>query len=242
MKVYINNHDYLTWPRAMADILAKQGHEPIFVDNASTYEPLLRYYDEECEYEVVRLGWNWGHTAPWRYIDAITLNREAYVVTDPDLDISGIPSDWEFALKEGLVRYLGAPKCGFSLDETRVPSKNPSWIEDGFYKYPDGNPRVWGRRLPGSMCHFFDYPVDTTFAMYRKGNGWSQASGIRTDRPYTARHLPWHIVLDVDPKEDTLQIPMDDEIYYYFTHANASSLTRKRMEPMLKEYVGRMVA
>jgi hypothetical protein len=214
----------------MAHDLAEQGHEVIIVDNNSTYEPLLDFYSMlKCE--VVRLKENLGHKAPW--LAGVVDSGDYYAVTDPDLDISMIPKDWPFLCIDG-IRTYGVEKCGFSLDETLVPTQNPAYLLDEFYKFPQGNPAVWG--IPLEEGKFYNAPVDTTFAVYAPKVTKHHVSGIRTGRPYTARHLPWHLVLDYDPKEQSIQIPMDDEYYNYFKTASDASQTKKRMDMMIWQY------
>jgi hypothetical protein len=223
MKVYINNYNLVTWPQHMAQILSAQGHYVVFVDNGSTFQPLVEFY-EHCPFDVVRLERNLGHAAPW--IANVVDTSDYYVVTDPDLDLGGLPQDWPEKLCEGVNRF-GA-KCGLSLDETRVPSSNPAYYLDEFYLYPEGNhPARWGSQvmLPGG---YFNLPTDTTFAVYGPGIGYF-IGGVRAARPYTARHLPWHLVREIDDDSPALQIPVCDEHLYYFRTAGPSSTTRKRM-------------
>lgn len=227
MKIYINNFNLFTWPLQMATVLKRQGHEVIFIDNASTYKPLLEFY-ANTDFEVIRLSENMGHTAPW--LPGIIDSNDYYAVTDPDLDIKNIPRDWPQKCIEGIERY-GVEKCGFSLDETLVPTTNPAYIEDEFYKYPKGNPVAWGNKLEHG---FIGFPVDTTFAVYAPKVRKYSVSGIRTDRPYTARHLPWHLVLKAT-EPDAFQIEIDDEIYQYYKNARFG-VTKHRMQVMIKEY------
>ncbi len=246
MRIYINNRDLLLWPRAMEEVLVGQGHEVIFVDNASTYEPLLDYYKTTSS-RVIRLPRNVGSRAPWT-LNEVRTAREPFVVTDPDLDIAQVPADWPEVLAYGLKRWKHGSKCGLSLDETMVPSANPAWAEDGMSKYPAGDhPERWGpsTHIRGGPLLFHSYPVDTTFALYRNGDQY-RIDGIRAGRPYTARHLPWHIVLDVNREESSLQIVLNDEMYYYYTHAAENkewppqfSTTKKRLAAMLEAYRGR---
>lgn len=226
MKVYINNFNLFTWPLAMATVLKRQGHEVIFIDNNSTYGPLLEFY-KHTDFKVIRLSENVGHIAPWQ---GIVDHSDYYAVTDPDIDIKSVPIDWPRKCIEGILKF-GVEKCGFSLDESKVPSQNPAYTEDEFDKYPDGNPIAWGNKLPDGYINF---PVDTTFAVYAPGVSKYSVSGIRTDRPYTAMHLPWHIVLKYY-EENSVQMPMDEELYYYYTNAKFG-VTKHRMVKMIKEY------
>ena len=64
--VIINNRNLLTWPKAMVRDLSKwEGIGDIYiVDNGSTYEPLLDWYETKpCG--VIYLNKNVGHQAPW---------------------------------------------------------------------------------------------------------------------------------------------------------------------------------
>lgn len=230
MNVYVNNFNLLSWPAQLVQTLIDQGHTPIIVDNASTYPDLLKYY-KMTKAKVIRLDENLGHQAPW--IAGIVDYSDFYAVTDPDLLISGIPRDWPQKCIEG-IRMYSVEKCGFSLDESNVPKENPAYILDEFYKYPDGNPIAWGKKLPGG---YIDFPVDTTFAVYAPGVKEHSVSGIRTDRPYTARHFPWHIVPEFDATAEGMQVPIDKEIYYYYKHAKKSvSVTANRMQQMIEEF------
>ena len=84
----------------MAEIFVNQGHEPIFVDNESTWEPLLEWY-ETCPYEVRKQG-NIG----CGHIINSYVEKEPFVMTDPDYDLSMIPDDWDEVLLEGLERKI----------------------------------------------------------------------------------------------------------------------------------------
>lgn len=221
----------------MAEKLGNEGHEVIFVDNESSYPPLLEYY-KTCPHQVRSLGVNLGASGPW----ALPEVREAdvpIVVTDPDLDLSTIPADWDSVLLEGLERWPNHTKCGFSLEDTGVPSANPANWLDGFGT--TGNPKYWDPRIEtqGSKCSYFAYPIDTTFAIYRPGAPFT-IDGHRTGRPYTARHLPFHLVPEVSD-EPAFQILLDAELLYYFDHAKGNrfgrySTTKSRMMPLIEQF------
>lgn len=237
MIVFINNRDLLTWPRAMADLLAKQGHKPIILDNASTYGPLLRWYNSG-NYQVIRLD-NLGPRALWKIKGYAKMLREPYCYTDPDLDISSIPPDWPDVLLAGAEKW--GQKCGFSLDETRIPKDNPAWVLDEFIKYPDGDhPKRWGKKLEAKLNGrtYYRYPIDTTFALYLPH--WTghpeRVCGTRAGRPYTARHLPWHIVLKVNEIDPALQVALNDELCYYYDNASPDSTTAGRLRSMRYQY------
>jgi len=225
MLCFINNRNYLTWPREMVGVLKRQGHEVIIIDNASTYQPLLDWYaTNPCE--VVSLDSNLGHTAPWDIFGRSLIGTK-YVVSDPDLDLSDLPNDWADRMTE--VLRLGYPKVGLTLSDYRIPPTNPAWTDDRFCDYPDGyHPESRGpiiKWLDSIAIH--NRPTDTTFALCSKHE--YAINGVRIGAPYMAKHLPWHIVprLSHDPRY--FEIEMSPEIKYYFDHANKSSMTKPRL-------------
>lgn len=113
MRIYINNRDLLTWPLAMAQKMESQGHRVIWIDNNSSYPPLLQFY-RRGKPEVILLGQNLGANGPWWGAE-VHRNSEPYVVTDPDLDLSKLPDDWPKILAGGLKMWPDDPKCGLGL-------------------------------------------------------------------------------------------------------------------------------
>lgn len=195
--VYINNRDRLTTVRAMVEYLQHvKGAETIIVDNASTYPPLLQWYGSGVV-EVMRFP-NLGPQAPWKIRD-LARGADYYIVTDADLDLTGVPLDVLEVLRDGLERYPNRIKAGLSLEIDDLPDTDESQVIRGWEK------RFWRDRADN---RFWNANVDTTFAMYRAGTGWRSVSpALRADRPYTARHVPWYQ-------------RMDDEELYYSEHAN----------------------
>lgn len=219
----------------MALKLAEDGHEVIFIDCGSNYAPLLDYY-ETCGFQVIRRSNALGNSTPWAAGIVTTLD-EPYVVTDPDFDLTTVPKDWAEVLLEGFKEFPQYNKFGLSLEELEVPSENPAWIEDQFYKYPEGLPMTWGCKLPNN---WYQYACDTTFAV-QKPHTPGEIGGIRKGRPYTATHLPWHITLDPTTRPGARSVLCDDEIAYYFLTCENSSHTWGRMvrDGMIERYLQR---
>ena len=207
MKVFIINYNRLELPRKLADWVAERGCEPIFIDNHSDYFPLLEYY-YNCRYEVIRMAENFGSRVVWEngILDKLEITGN-YIVTDSDLDLDGIPDDFVKVLKDGLIKYPQFFKCGFSLEVKNLPATELSiQVRELEQKY-------WKEPLDDL---YFKAEVDTTFAMYnrRTYNGTEEfLSGTRTNRPYTARHVPWYY----DNRE---KLPQDEQ--YYFLTADKS--------------------
>lgn len=236
MKIFINNRDYVTWPSAMAELLANQGHEVIFLDNASTWEPLLDWY-ETCPFEIRRQT-NIGPQRSHR--QTCMKETEPYVLTDPDNDLSMVPEDWPEALLEGLARFPGLPKCGLSFDMSRVPQENYAY-EHVQRLCPKDNPEkglmvTWGGMHPEG--DFMNYPVDTSFAVYKPKIPFS-IGGLMKARPYTGLHLPFHLVLEPSADPTKLSVIIDDETAYYHKNATSPSSTRVHLAPVIEEYYRR---
>ena len=212
---FIINMNRLDLPRKMADYLADVPEvTPIIVDNASTYPPLLEYY-EHCPHKVERLTSNYGNSVLWAA--GVLQKYEAYerfILTDPDLILDGIPKDWLHILNLGLDKYSFAHKAGFSLEINDLP-QNP--ITQQVLQWETGQ---WVNKLDNQ---FFHASIDTTFALWRRI--YHDFPSVRTARPYTARHASWYYTKLED-------IP-EDELYYMRSVGNVNNYWTHRI---LKEY------
>ena len=184
----------------------------------------------KCPHKVARINNNdFGCGSPW-WSNIITDISEHYVTCDADLGLEDVPSDWPDVCIEALEKY-NVPKIGLSLKDTDCPSQNPAYLIDQFDKFPKGNPDVWKwYDDKGKYCNF---PVDYHFNVWNKNerptNFATYPCGIRTNKPYTARHLPWHLVMKKDKKEKSFQIEMTDEFcHYYLASKHIFSVTSHR--------------
>lgn len=214
MKAFIIGYNRLDYIRYTVEWCLSHGLEAIVIDNYSNYPPLLKYYDTKpCE--VIRLLKNYGHTVMWS--KAVPIPNDRYILTDPDLDFTGIPDDFLTVLNEGLDRYPQYPKCGFSIEIKDLP-QHPD-IERILTVWERG---YWLRPLDEM---YFHADIDTTFALYREGSRSHTYSGIRTNYPYVMRHLPWYAI-----GKD--QIPPDEQ--YYYRTANESATWKKHFNGGIK--------
>jgi len=195
MKALIITYNRLNLPVKMADFLFAHGIDPVFVDNNSDYPPLLEYYAHLCAYEIVRMDQNYGYKVVWEQnlLQKLGITGN-YIVTDPDLDLSGIPDDFLSVLEEGLRRYPQFDKCGFSLEINDLPKTtfNPVNWEKQFWQHPLDE-------------MYFKAPIDTTFALYK--TPVHSFNSLRTNRPYTCRHMPWYYY-------DFEDMPVDEQYYF----------------------------
>jgi len=195
IKAFIINFNRLDLPRNMADYLIDCDVEPVIVDNNSTYPPLLEYY-KTCPHKVERLNSNMGNNAVFLsgVLDKYGLNESRFIMTDPDLDLFGIPKDFLHILHLGLDRHSFATKAGFSLEINDLPDTE---IKSKVLEWEAGN---WSKRLDE---YFISAYIDTTFALYRRC--FMDFPAVRTVRPYTAKHVPWYYTKGNIP---------EDELYY----------------------------
>lgn len=212
--IIINNYNRLTWVKTMLEQIARIPNcYPIISDNCSTYEPLLDWYAEKpCE--IIVQPSNLGHQGPWLSGLVAERGKSGYVVTDPDLDISGVPDNVLEIMQEGLNRYSHVIKAGLSLEIDDLP-ENDMTVE--VIKWER---QFWRCAHDGKQFYFA--ALDTTFALYR-GNYLVLddrtkqifLQGLRAYRPYTARHLPWYNHMqDGQIVNAAIPLPSEEEVYY----------------------------
>jgi hypothetical protein len=184
--VIITVRDRLTPLLQLVKWLESVGQRELwFCDNASTYPPLLAFL-KETKYRVHYNNFNLGHRAPWLSGLVPELGHDRhFIVTDPDVvPTAECPKDALPMFKRTLEQHPDIDKVGFSLKLDDLPNhyrhkKNVLLWEGQFWKEKVGN-------------KLFRAPIDTTFAMYRPGQGHENGKSLRTAPPYEARHLPWY--------------------------------------------------
>lgn len=183
-KVLIINFNRITYPRQLSEWAAQNGCEPVFIDNASTNLSVFRFY-ESMPFRVIRMTRNMGHTVIWDnkgILDYLGV-KDRFIITDPDLDLSGVPGDFLEVMNKGLDVYPEFSKCGLSLEIEDLPDTTEGKFirerEAGYWKNPLDD-------------FYFKADTDTTFALYNYPLGDYSHSAIRCNRPYTAKHLPWY--------------------------------------------------
>jgi len=205
MKALIINFNRITLPNDMAEWLSKRGCEPIFIDNNSDYPPLLEYY-KHCPFQVLRMDKNYGQLVVWDQgvLDTLKIDGH-YIVTDPDLDLSNVPDNFLSFLETGFQKYPQFDKCGLSIERSDEPNKWTQKYNSVIWpKAADWDKYFW--RKPLDDC-YFDAFIDTTLAIYKLRT--FTISAMRTNRPYTALHVPWYY--------DWLKDLPEDEQYYFQT-------------------------
>jgi glycosyltransferase involved in cell wall biosynthesis len=172
--------------KGLIEWLQLSGEENIIIiDNNSTYEPLLEYY-ETLPYEIIRSSQNLGHEAFWK----LGINpTEQFILSDPDVvPDKNCPKDLVRKMIEVSDRY-GTAKVGPGIRIDNLPDHYH--LKDLMLR---SECRYWDEsaRTPEGDSFFAD--IDTTFALYQPEWGrWPPAKHVRLDFPYVVEHVPWYL-------------------------------------------------
>jgi hypothetical protein len=192
--VFINN--FCNLDRGFRDLLLwlrRAGMTKIAViDNASTYPPLLAFYDSPAMegIQLLCVGANLGPEAFWR-LDLHLQQAGPFIVTDPDVvPDPQCPLDLVRKMHEVAARYAPA-KVGPAL---RIDDLPACYAEREHMRFCESD--YWLRKYPEGDC--WNAAIDTTPAVYQSGWGhWPLAESggaqhVRLDFPYVVRHIPWY--------------------------------------------------
>lgn len=184
LPLYIVNRDLLTPIKGMVEWLGQFSDTRItIVDCASTYPPLLDWYDKVTKVTVIRLPTNAGHFAGHRFLHQV--KEPYYVYSDGDFGLSGVPADGLDLLQKGLDKYPHAVKVGFSQRLDDLPRESPI-----YQRVMAQQACFWEKRID---TEFYEERIDTGFAMYRRGDAFDYGPALLTAPPYSMRHLSWYI-------------------------------------------------
>lgn len=202
--VFIINRNRLEPLRKMVDWLVACGMRDIrIIDNASTYPPLMEYYRTGISSILVKVYMG-SNNGPWAVWDqAIFPEDQPYIVTDADLDPTGCPHDMIPKMLDYVMRFPECGKVGAGLRISDIPDH---------YKHKaqvlEWEGQFWKKPISPEL---FEAPVDTTFAIYPAGAGFSNGPhNLRMNEPYCMRHEPWYCD----------EANLSEEEIYYREHAD----------------------
>jgi len=199
--VFIICRDRVTCTDQLITWLEKVGQQEIYlIDNDSTYEPLLEYY-KKTPHQVVKMGWNSGHTGIWNHgiIEKYASNNY-FIVSDPDvLPIEECPDDAIEYFRSLLDIYTDRQKVGFGFMLNDIPDHYK-------FKHAVLQHELAYLQWAGPLPNLNYAPIDTTFALYRPGASQDISLSCRTQYPYLVRHLPWYIDSNNPPEEEVYYI------------------------------------
>ncbi|HEY9220461.1 MAG TPA: glycosyltransferase family 2 protein [Lutibacter sp.] len=190
--IIIISFNQLFYLRQLITFLQKHQYKNIIIiDNNSTYQPLLDYFDTiESFVAIHKLKENLGHLVFWKQKELYNkYSKGYYVITDPDIvPVANCPGDFVLHFKRILDKNLQVTKVGFSLKIDDIPDSNPNK-----QKVIDWESQFWRNQNKDGNYHA---PIDTTFALYRPKSDFENLSNflraVRTKEPYTAKHGGWY--------------------------------------------------
>lgn len=197
--IFVISYNRLSYLEGLIGRLENMGYTNIkIIDNASTYPPLLEYYNK-TQYEVFRLKKNYGHMVFWKVKGFKKYRNDLYVVTDPDvLPVMECPDNFMEEFYLTIKKYPRIKKAGFSLKIDDIPEEAPlykdvlKWEKAyNFFKIPFKNA--------------YSADIDTTFALYIPDYldvSRHFITAVRLGAPFQCRHLPWYKVASDVTEED----------------------------------------
>lgn len=202
--IFLISFNRLSYIKSMISSLEKKRKKNIIIiDNASTYPPLLEYY-ESIPYKVIRLDTNWGFQVFWNNPMFEVYRKSFYIISDPDVEpIEECPSDFIEHFFDILYKHPLARKVGFSLKIDDLPENGI--LTKQVIKWEKKYNKTYIKK-----DSVFYAQIDTTFALYVPDDIAisSLSESLRTAYPYQARHMPWY----KNPQEIT------EEDKYYAEH------------------------
>ncbi len=213
--IIINTFNRVTCLKALVNFLEKTiPNDIIFLDNNSTYEPLLEYFELK-PHEVIHLDKNLGHQALWTSKLIDRFNKSYYVLTDPDVvPVKECPMSFMQYFYNLMQEHPEYKKVGFGLKIDDLPDYNPH--KNSIISWES---QYWVTKVTDNV-HGITWraPIDTTFALFHPTQPGAWGWAIRTDYPYIARHTDWYI----NPSNLT-----EEELYYKNTRQGITHWSSK---------------
>lgn len=214
-KVVINNRNRLSTTKKLVEDLLERNTKQIWIlDNGSTYEPLLDWYQTlPNEVEVKRYD-NHGYLAIFSTGLINQIEEEWCFYTDSDIELNPkMTKDYQ----EAMLYYahaLDSKKISLALDISDLPDHY--WFKEQV-KRNEG--RWW---LDEVEPNVFRADTDTTFSLIQKCD---QFSSFRLGGDFTSKHIPWYIDLDNLTEEET----------YYIDNCADNKLTQYTKQHKLRQ-------
>ncbi len=203
LPTFIISRDRLTPLKQLVNWCEKEGlRNIIIIDNASTYPPLLKYY-ESTPHEVIRLNYNVGYLSPWlTYAVEIYAKDKPFIISDSDVLPLRTSTGAVQYFCHLLNKYPSYLKAGFGLKIDDIPDKyEPKDFVIAWEK------KFWQKKVEEDV---YEADIDTTFALWRANLPHIYGPSLRSGGKYMARHESWYI----DSKNPS------KEMAYYQAHAD----------------------
>jgi hypothetical protein len=211
MSIVIIGYNQYTYISKMVAQLEKYTNDIIIIDNFSDYKPLLKYYETEYKYTLLKMDKNYGHKV-YEMSFIINLLGYIYIITDPDLEFNkNLPNNCIAEMIEVSKTYK-AGRVGFAIE---IESDD---IRDGL-SYAGMDIKTWERRfwkspLEHPYLKLYSAAIDTTFCLLNMYNNIYGLS-IRVGGDFICKHLPWY-------NNYWLEL-LDDEYSHYLVNNKSSN-------------------
>ena len=203
--IYLTNMNRLTTTKKMVDDLFRLNGNAIIniIDNASTYPPLLKWYDEiKNDVNVIKQTQNLGCWTFFYSGHYQNVKEDYYVYSDSDLELNPkMPYNWQEIMMNYLEKYKRKPSLALKLSD----------VEEGEFKNHILNHQniCW---YPTDEVNAYLAVTDMTFTLDSKINGYRYES-IRLAGDFECRHIPWYLDFNNLPEEEIYYLSNIDDKY-----------------------------
>ena len=189
MTVLIIGYNQYTYISSMVSQLIKYTNDIVVIDNNSTYQPLLNYYQDGYNYSLLKMDKNYGHKVyEEKFLNGIFGN--IYIITDPDLELNKkIPNNFI----ENLIKISNnykAGRVGFAIEISSPEIRSDLTYAGMPLKLWES--RFWQIKIKDNTYDLYNAPIDTTFCLINTIYNYAGLS-IRVAGNFTCKHLPWYI-------------------------------------------------
>lgn len=189
----------LTYVKNMVEQLKKYTNDIIIIDNRSNYPSLLQFYQNDYQYTLFKMPFNYGYHVI--YFDIIKkILGSKFIVTDPDLKFNpNLPSNF-IDILFNLQKNYQCNRIGFSLEI------NSSAIRPIIFYGVDikiWESQFWKNKVNNYQYELYYAPIDTTFCMIDYNYAGHH---IRIAGDFTCKHLPWYYNWENNLSKEELEI------------------------------------
>lgn len=190
MPAVIIGYNLVSYIRNMVNQLEPYTQDIIIVDNNSSFQPLLDYYEQEYNYTVLRLPQNYGHCV-YRKDFMQKLIGDAFILTDPDLEFNQYLPDNFLETFIAISDHFNAGRVGFALSIEGNDIRPEKFFFGKTIK--EWESQFWKKKVAYAAdtdIEMYEAPMDSTFCFVNKKRNHDTQFRVAGD--FTCRHLPWY--------------------------------------------------
>lgn len=215
--IIINNFNRLTTTKKMVEDLTKLDYKNIHIlDNNSTYEPLLDWYQTQpCEIHFLNENLQSRALYNSRYINQFK-NEPWIVYTDSDLELNPYTP-------KNFINQLILLSEKYNINKVGLAIKINDLPETPYANtYKNWESQFWQVRLEPEV---YMGAIDTTFAIIKPTDSF-QYEAIRVGGDFTCKHIPWYVNFK----------DLDDEEQFYLDNSSEDSTYKRFYKSQKTKY------